>query len=133
MLSHIFAKPKDLVVKELTLFILFRTITVITRSTLDTKKHLKSVFRCKKCRSMLAEPTIQLHGIIKKNFHHDLAVPSTPLEAWHSNIALASLNRHYGGLLPDTNLHFCERKGGIKDPHFSPKEDARQECRSVGS
>lgn len=57
MLSHIFAKPKDLVMKELsTLFILFRTVTVITRSTLDTKKHLKSVFRCKKCRSMLAEP-----------------------------------------------------------------------------
>ena len=125
-LSHIFAKPKDPVLKEQ------RTDAVYsipcndcdheyigqTKRQLGTrlKEHQKAVFLCKKENSALSEHACQTNHTIawdnskiittNRRYHQRLC-----LEAWHINSAHAPLNRDDGGLLPDTYLHLIKTKG----------------------
>ena len=110
-LVHIFAKPKDPVMKEQrTLFILFHAMAVITitsdRDHFGTrlKEHQKAVFCCKKENSAFSEHTCLTNHTIgwdnskiitsNRRYHRRLC-----LKYWHINSAHAPFNRDDGGRL----------------------------------
>ena len=125
-LGHIFAKPKDAVIKEQ------RTDAIYSIPCIDCdyeytgqikhlfgtrlKEHQKAVFFCKKENSALSEHICLTNHTIgwnnskiintNRRYHQPLC-----LEARHINSAHAPLNRADDSLRPDAYLRFVRKKG----------------------